>query len=595
MLVSNHAIENNRNVSNRRDTRNVRATRWGNTRFLPSELMEYNDRPDHPEVQAWVKRCEAEAQAMADQGVLRYVASQLERCTKTLDPVTGLGRLHLQEYYVTEGQVSGERMNEYLSGSSNFLLNKKASQDAVQRRYCRNPEKEGFVQLAFEIGPWPLNSAQGDRVDWKFLNSAINAGEITTFEQANDLAPGLVRQNPTHIRDLIEAANLRRINESWIIEQAERNPFLPKVWQFWLRKYLLETNLEDRKIITVCDKEGCAGKSRFIEEFLRDHAEIAQDIIPGRLADMAEAIDVTRMRVLFIDITRAKNEFCNHVYDFCENLKSGKLFSPKFHSKMKRFPPPHIVIFTNDDIDLGGKPSGKSTWNGATKTYEEGVTPMPWTYDRYMWWDLTKNHLKTWQPGCRWYDQCPPFKGLTFMNMIQPYVPGHLKPVVTSGPEFNGDEAGDGPSNVNVERIRGGGIEDYFGRNAYGPIALPGGMATKNSPAGTWVDPNWPSPSYMRDRTAGAYWCMRDGMHKHSLNGDNPIIFWKYHRDGPWFMVTGHTEEALDESRRNKTKLPKVRRSGCEDAFDTSTWEASLPPLFEAKIERELEQYADAD
>lgn len=588
MSTNQELTDHNRFVSNRRDTRNVKATRWSNTRFLPAELMVYNDEPDCAEVQSWIERCRAESQTMADQGLCRYVASQLERCPNTQ-------RLHLQEYYVLGEQRTGEAMNKLLPGNSNFLVNKKAHDDAVMRRYCRNPEKDGFVQLAFEIGPWPLTSNQGDRVDWQFLNSAINAGEITSFEQANNMAPGLVRQNPNHIRDLIETANLRRINELWLIEQAERNPFVPKVWQYWLRKYLLETPLEDRKIVTVCDVGGRAGKSRFIEEFLRDHAEIAQDLIPGRLADMAEAIDVTRMRVLFIDITRAKNEFCHHVYDFCENLKSGKLFSPKFHSKMKRFPPPHIVIFTNDGIDLGGKPTGKRRWNDEIKDYEEAISTRPWTYDRYMWWELAKPHLETWQPGCRWYDQCPPFRGLTFMDMIQPYVPGHLEPVVTSGPEFNGDEAGDGP----VMRIRGGAGEGHWAQDR--PIGnrllvLQPAIATDRSPAGRWNDPNWPHPCYQRDKKEGAYWCMREGRYKRSLNNEHCMFYWKYQEHGDWYLVCGHSEYTLWDARSNRTRLPKHGRSRVDpDKKDTSTWEASLPPLFLEKKEREFAQFADAD
>lgn len=432
------------------------------------------------------------------------------------------------------------------------------------RKYCCNPEKEGYVTFSWEIGTYPFTNEA--KVNWwKYLNDEVNNGNITTFESANDLLPHIVKQNPGHVRGLIEHAVLLKINLAWHLERETNNPFKEKVWQHWLARYLCEKPREDRKVIQVLDDVGMSGKSRFIEEYLIAHPNDAQDITPGKLADMAEALDVTKMKVLFIDITRTKNEFVSYVYDFVENLKSGKMFSPKYGSEMKRFPPPHVVIFSNDSsVDLGGKPNGKRKWDPESNEYVSEVTVRPFTYDRYMWWVLTKYHNALWEPDVKWYETCPPFRGLTFLGMMQPYVPHFNDPErpATFGSEFSSDVTGDGPSTDGTPW---------------------GGIRTEGkSPAFSW-DGQWPAAAWRRRQGTSSYWCMKTGKFVQGDNGETVKIYWKFTSDGDWFYSHGHPARLLDEIRaKGGKRSPRLKSYVVEE--DTSTWEAFFPPDWEAKI-----------
>ena len=69
----------------------------------------------------------------------------------------------------------------------------------------------------------------------------------------------------------------------------------------------------------------------------------------GRDADIAYSY--SGERVVFFDFARIAN-----VRDTCcvmENLKNGRIFSSKYESKMKMFPRPHIVVFSNHDVPDG--------------------------------------------------------------------------------------------------------------------------------------------------------------------------------------------------------------------------------------------------
>lgn len=494
-------------------TRNVEATRWSVTVNLPD---------DHDE--DWLQNAIVDIAKLYDDGEIRYGVGQYERGQQDQ-------RLHLQIYLILKDQHRGIWLSNRITGA--FCVNKRATDDKVMRRYCCNADKIGYVRAAFEHGQWPLSSKQGDRSDMADLHARIKAGEITSYEQAIEYNVNLVARQPNFTKDLIEREVLSKVNAAWVAERALSQPYVPKVWQFWLRKYLIEEPRDDRKIIFICDPAGGGGKSRFIEEFLCEFPSSSKDLTAGRAADLACALEVACMRVLFIDITRSKNEYAGHIYDFAENVKSGKVFAPKFMSTMKRFPPPHVVVFTNDVVDLGGRPNGKTKWIYSARAGKElpaeGVTEMPLSYDRYLWWNLGTHHKEVWRPSnqIKWGNSFPPFQSLSDVptsvtngscDKIVPYHPPNVK---TSGPEFNGDMAGDGPRSTGVNR---------------------------DNPNRTfWRDDGdgWPHPRNFwiagrqseNPKHSGCLWCMKRGCFVEPSSDAPETVWWKYQQDGAWFSM----------------------------------------------------------
>jgi hypothetical protein len=56
------------------------------------------------------------------------------------------------------------------------------------------------------------------------------------------------------------------------------------------------------------------------------------------------------LAILVVDVSRSSSEFLN--YQFLEDVKDGRVFSPKYESYTKRFKSPHVVVMMNSDPDM---------------------------------------------------------------------------------------------------------------------------------------------------------------------------------------------------------------------------------------------------
>ncbi|KAK7505378.1 hypothetical protein BaRGS_00003540 [Batillaria attramentaria] len=63
----------------------------------------------------------------------------------------------------------------------------------------------------------------------------------------------------------------------------------------------------------------------------------------NKSADVKHAY--TGQRVVIFDLARSQEDHIN--YEIIESIKNGVMFSSKYESQMKIFPPPHVVIFAN--------------------------------------------------------------------------------------------------------------------------------------------------------------------------------------------------------------------------------------------------------
>lgn len=114
-------------------------------------------------------------------------------------------------------------------------------------------------------------------------------------------------------------------------------------------KQILDGEPNRREIIFVVDRLGGAGKTKFAHWYIT-HETHAQIIVPGKKTDMAYAYN-TANRVVIFDCPRSKQgDFLQ--YDFLEELKNGYIFNTKYHSVIRRFKPPHVVVMMNELPDM---------------------------------------------------------------------------------------------------------------------------------------------------------------------------------------------------------------------------------------------------
>lgn len=120
-----------------------------------------------------------------------------------------------------------------------------------------------------------------------------------------------------------------------------------KVWQEDLLNILLSPP-DKRKILWYWEEVGNVGKSWMATFLLRNHG--ATTISTGKTADIAYLLD--KPTIVVFDISRAQG--MEHInFGVMEDIKNGRIFSPKYESAIKAFDTPHIVVFANEPCPAG--------------------------------------------------------------------------------------------------------------------------------------------------------------------------------------------------------------------------------------------------
>lgn len=402
------------------DTRNTNDDKG--TRFCVT-VNTHDDDPEGVDLQVSIDAIER----LYNRGDVTYAIGSWERGEDN-------NRLHLQCWILLKRQ---SRIGWFTSQvPRSYAEVQKARDDDKACKYACNPEKEGWIGKAFEFGKRPTKGS-GRRTDLDTIDTAIKGGEVLTYRQVNDMSPSVAARHPNWVNWRLEEA----ARDELMTRPRYADVYKPKVWQYWLWRYLTELPPDERKIIFVVDKIGHAGKSRFCREFKRASPKRVQSLRPGRAADMADSLEI-RTDVIFIDVPRSRNDYIGHVYSFMEEAKDGEVFSPKFHSRYKPLPACHIVMFTNSDVDTGGA-RGYVPASRTNPEIDLGSRDSPLSHDRYAIWELHPSHLDVWDEShARWGQTCPPFQSFDSEMSVVPYHPPF---VATHGPQFNGDNAGDGP------------------------------------------------------------------------------------------------------------------------------------------------------
>lgn len=515
----------------------------------PDDISDDAFMADNEQVEMLKKLC--------DDGEVAYCCVQYERGGES-------HRLHGQGFLVLKKKHAKNWLINRLSSHTSIRSRKaEVSDDENGRNYCWNQDKEGFVAYCFEYGNYPdsiaLSEVQARKPSQRdAVASCIKNGD--TFREIQVKFPGYAFEKERMVKRAI--ANIASENKRAKFVQT-REVYVAKKWQHWLWQYLIHVEPDDRVIIQISDKVGNSGKNRFMQEFedAQPEGEV-QQLNAGKEADLNLAFLPT-VRVLFLNITRCKAEHVSHIQAFCENIKDGAVFCSKYDSEMKKFAPPHVVIFTNDEVNIGyeaeGYYPGRAANTGQIDMHAYSVTGKfsdrhpdanivvprgsgaPFTYDRYLWWDLNDELREPFDPN---HDpNFPPFNALTEKFERIRFVPAAF------GPAYQGDNAGDGPAVDQKAQI----------------------AVTRNT--------KWPIPAdrYTVVDGVGYWWCMWRGdyISPDPESGESVEVYWKYDRNlkAPWYKFTLYRKENLTTGKMNL-------KSKKENVFKHPDWTPHLPPTF---------------
>jgi len=246
------------------------------------------------------------------------------------------GTPHLQGYVIFPAAIRLATVKNRL-GSQRFHLEVTRGSPQQAAEYCK---KDGDFT---EFGELPA-VAQGRRSDLDAYYAWADE-----FALQNNRAPSTpeVAQS-AHVAVLTRYPGVTRISRMRLFVQPVDGNAELRQWQHDLVDRLaLEP--DDRKIIFVIDEVGNTGKSWFVNWYQDHHPFSSQFLSVGKRDDIAHAVK-THCRVFLVDIPRTNMQFLQ--YSVLEQMKNGRVMSPKYHSVEKRMAHKvHIVVFGNEMPD----------------------------------------------------------------------------------------------------------------------------------------------------------------------------------------------------------------------------------------------------
>lgn len=196
--------------------------------------------------------------------------------------------------------------------------------------YCK---KEGSVR---ELGLSPLLlPTQGKRNDLEEFKHAVKSGMVDHKE---------LRETHSNVMARYPRFALAYVRDYKQLPDFE--PHTPYDWQSNLLE-IISGPPSPRFVYFVVDKDGNSGKSWFCS-YVEKNICGSQVMKCGKRDDMAfELFD--NPTVILVDVSRSSSEFLS--YQFLEDIKDGRVFSPKYESYTKRFNSPHLIVMMNSEPD----------------------------------------------------------------------------------------------------------------------------------------------------------------------------------------------------------------------------------------------------
>lgn len=245
--------------------------------------------------------------------------------------VSSSGTPHLQGHVSFSKQLRFSQVKERLPDGAHLEV-VRLLQSHVE--YCK---KDGNYT---EFGTPPNfsnDSRSASRLEFDEFRSTVASGVFDSPE-LREKHPNVMARYPHFARSIVR----------------DLFPDIPKLpadsLRPWQRRVVEFCNapVDPRRILFVVDERGNSGKT-YLGRFLFGNHEKVQVIRAGRVADMALIYSATT-KILVVDVPRQRVDTLQ--YSFLEQVKDGMLLSAKYESQMKIFPPPHVIVFMNEDPDM---------------------------------------------------------------------------------------------------------------------------------------------------------------------------------------------------------------------------------------------------
>lgn len=288
-------------------------------------LTSYAEELINKSLKEWTTFCETNTKH------IRFLVLQAEECPKTK-------RTHLQIYCELYKQKGIAGWKKLFTDKAIHIESRKGTQEQAIV-YCQKEETQ-LPGTQFQWGE-PKASKQGDRTDLHDAFDDARNLDLTLMEVAENNIPAFMRYNRA-----IE--KVRGMQEQLIETQKLVERYKDCQLRDWQKEIqlILETEPDSRAVYWICDTTGNTGKSWFA-----DWAEVfmeAQVFTNGGTRDIALAYN--NKPVVIFDLSRTEDDRIN--YTVLEQIKNGRIWSPKYESKMKRFTPPHLIVFANQWPDV---------------------------------------------------------------------------------------------------------------------------------------------------------------------------------------------------------------------------------------------------
>lgn len=265
--------------------------------------------------------------------------------SEEIAPTTGTP--HLQGFVSFRSKIHWTALDKCIRGISFKPAASKNIKD--QWDYImKNQEKDGDDFVFYEYGTRPQmglstkqlrqrqNNADKNKEMWENVREAAKEGR---FED---------------IPAQIFISHMKNIKQIYTEHKNKLSPMenvILKPWQAQLEEIAMQEP-DDRTIHWYWSKKGKDGKSFMATYFLRNHG--ATVLSNGKCADIAYLLDSPK--IVIFDISRERSEQQNFEqvnFGVMEDIKNGRIFSPKYESTIKCFDSPHLIVFANAPCPYG--------------------------------------------------------------------------------------------------------------------------------------------------------------------------------------------------------------------------------------------------
>lgn len=247
---------------------------------------------------------------------------------------------HLQGFIYFRNERSWDEVRKLLAPSHVEPMIDNISSSA---NYCKKGEqsKEEWKTLGidgtnfgknasvFEKGEQPPDEKSVNKIE-EIKEKIIN-GDLQNIKEIMIHYPNEYLRYNKAMREMLE--ELRPKPDLKIKEEL-------RLFQKKILTYINDSEPHSRAIIWICDTTGGAGKSDLASHLVQSHGFLTFN--NGKTADIAYAWNGEN--VIF-DLARSQQEHIN--YEAIEQIKNGRIFSPKFNSMMKMYKRPHVLVFSN--------------------------------------------------------------------------------------------------------------------------------------------------------------------------------------------------------------------------------------------------------